>query len=180
MASSTSSTQEGHESRQGTSDMWQGYFSESLKMLREHRKELLETKATIDAQKLEIADLKGRLTKSEDEKAWMHAMVKQSHESHDSTVAILNYNAERLKSYVLELEAEMAGERLCHQEEIETLHTKLKPGSHVIKINRVDTSDASTWVDNVSGHTRWADLFDPSDTCDTLHYDTSLLSAHKH
>ena len=74
MASSTSSTQEGHESRQGTSDMWQGYFSESLKMLREHRKELHETKATIDAQKLEIADLKGRLTKSEDEKAWMHAM----------------------------------------------------------------------------------------------------------
>jgi hypothetical protein len=149
-------------------------------MLREHRKELLVAKATIDAQKLEIGDLKGRLTKSEDEKAWMHAMVTQSHESHDSTVAMLNYNAERLKSYVLELEAEIAGERLCHHEEIETLRTKLKPGAHVIKSNRVDTSDAATWVDNVSGHTRWADLFDPSDTCDSLHHDTSLLSAHNH
>jgi hypothetical protein len=180
MASSTSSTKEGHESGQGTSDMWQGYFSESLKMLREHRKELLETKATIDTQKLEIADLKGRLTKSEDEKASMHFMTKLSHESHDSTVASLNSHAERLKSYVLELEAEITGERLCHQEEIETLRFKLKPGSHLVKINRVDTSDASTGVDNVSGHTRWADLFDPSDTGDTCHFDTAPLSARKH
>ncbi|CAE8630324.1 unnamed protein product [Polarella glacialis] len=173
MASSTSSTQEGQESRQGTSDMWQGYFSESLKMIREHRKELIEVKATNEVQKLEIADLKGRLTKSEDEKAWMHAMIKQSHESHDSTVAILNNNSERLQSCVQGLESELAGEKLCHLEEIETLQRKLKPGSRAIKINRVDTADASTWVDNLSGHTRWADLFDPSDTSDTLHKEAS-------
>ena len=131
-------------------------------MLREHRKELLETKATIDAQKLEIADLKGRLTKSEDEKAWMHSMIKQSHESHDCTIAILNDNSERLKLCVQGLESELAGEKLCHQEEIKILQRKLKSSSCSSKTTKTDTADASTWVDNLSGHTRWADLYDPS------------------
>ena len=173
MASSTSTAQDGQEPRQGTTDMWQGYFTESLKMIQEHRKELIEAKATTEAHKLEIADLKGRLTKSEDEKAWMHSMIKQSHESHDCTVAILNNNSERLKLCVQGLESELAGENLCHLEEIETLQRKLKSGSRSYQINKVDTADASTWVDNMSGHTRWADLFDPSDTSDTLHKEIS-------
>jgi uncharacterized membrane protein len=164
MASSTRAAQDGQEPRQGTADNWQGYFTESLKIIQEHRKELSEAKATTEAHKLEIADLKRRLTKSEDEKKWMHSIIEQSHEAHDCTIAILNDSSERLKLCVQGLESELAGEKLCHQEEIETLRRKLKSCSRTNKTNRVDTADASTWVDNLSGHTRWADLYDPSDT----------------
>jgi uncharacterized membrane protein len=163
MASSTSTAQNGQESRQGTADNWQGYFTESLKIIQEHRKELSEAKATTEAHKLEIADLKRRLTKSEDEKKWMHSIIEQSHEAHDCTIAILNDNSERLKLCVQGLESELAGEKLCHQEEILTLSRKLKSCSRTSK-TRIDTADAYTWVDNLSGHTRWADLYDPSDT----------------
>ena len=163
MASSTSTAQNGQESRQGTADNWQGYFTESLKIIQEHRKELSEAKATTEAHKLEIADLKRRLTKSEDEKKWMHSIIEQSHESHDCTIAILNNSSERLKLCVQGLESELASEKLCHLEEIETLHRKLKSCSRTNKTNRIDTADASTWVDNLSGHKRWADLYDPSD-----------------
>ena len=67
MASSTGAAQDGQEPRQGTADNWQGYFTEALKIIQEHRKELSEAKATTEAHKLEISDLKRRLTKSEDE-----------------------------------------------------------------------------------------------------------------
>jgi septal ring factor EnvC (AmiA/AmiB activator) len=162
MASSTGAAQDGQEPRQGTADNWQGYFTEALKIIQEHRKELSEAKATTEAHKLEISDLKRRLTKSEDEKKWMHSIIEQSHKSHDSTIAILNDNSERLTLHVQGLESELAGEKLCHQEEIKILQRKLKSSSCSSKTTKTDTADASTWVDNLSGHTRWADLYDPS------------------
>ena len=162
MASSTGAAQDGQEPRQGTADNWQGYFAEALKIIQEHRKELSDAKATAEGHKLEISDLKRRLTKSEDEKTWMHSIIEQSHESHVNTIAILNDHSERLTLHVQGLESELAGEKLCHQEEIKTLQRKLKSSSCSSKTTKTDTADASTWVDNLSGHTRWADLYDPS------------------
>ena len=111
MASSTGAAQDVQEPRQGTADNWQGYFTEALKIIQEHRKELSEAKATAEAHKLEISDLKRRLTKSEDEKAWMHSIIEQSHESHVNTITILNDNSERLTLHIQGLESELAGEK---------------------------------------------------------------------
>ena len=162
MASSTGAAQDGQEPRQGTADNWQGYFTEALKIIQEHRKELAAAKVEAEAHKHEICDLKRRLTKAEAEKMWMHSIIEQSHDSHVNTVAILNDNSERLTLHIEGLESELAGEKLCHQEEIKTLQRKLKSTSCSSKTTKTDTADASTWVDNLSGHTRWADLYDPS------------------
>jgi hypothetical protein len=91
----------------------------------------------------------------------MHSIIEQSHESQVNTIAILNDNSERLTLHVQGLESELAGEKLCHQEEIKILQRKLKSSSCSSKTTKTDTADASTWVDNLSGQTRRADLYDP-------------------
>ena len=162
MASSEGGAEDRQEPCQDAGDNWHGYFTEALKIIQEHRKELAVAKVEAEARKHEISDLKRRLTKAEAEKNWMHSIIEQSHDTHVNTIAILNDNSERMTLHIEELEAELAGEKLCHQEEIKTLQRKQKSTTSSSKTLKIDTADASTWVDNLSGQTRWADLYDPS------------------
>jgi chromosome segregation ATPase len=162
MASSDGGTEDAQEPSQDDGNNWHGYFNEALKIIQEHRKELAVANVEAEAYKQEVIDLKRRLTKAESEKNWMHGIIEHSHDTHVNTIAILNANSECMTLHIEELEAELAGEKLCHQEEIKTLQRKQKSTASSSRAGKIDTADASTWVDNLSGQTRWADLYDPS------------------
>jgi hypothetical protein len=163
MASSDGGAEASHEQLQDDGDNWHGYFTEALKIIQEHRERLAIANVEAEAYKQEIIDLRRRVTKAESEKNWLHGIIEQSHDTHVNTIAVMNANSERMALHIDELKAELAGEKLCHQEEIKTLSRKQKSTSRSNKVIKIGTADASTWVDNLGlEQTRWADLFDPS------------------
>jgi hypothetical protein len=154
------------------------YLSESLKINREQRRQLVGSQVESAALKQENTELRRMLNKAESERDWMHSINKQAIENEVCSSDIAVVNAQKLirtiaklradlsteKRTIAQLSADLNAEKLCFQVEKDEFQRRLKATARTGRTGKTSTAEASTCVDSVSGdRTRWADLYERDD-----------------